>query len=156
MFRVQRSVTINEEIDKVWQIANDLENWPKIFPPCEDLKILKKDGNKTVFEITVRPIGKLLLRWRTSRVVDDTTKSTKSVREYPKFPFREVIIEWIFEEITENNKKATKVTFVNSFSMAIPIIGWLFGKLLVRRIIGNIIKMEQETLKRKIEAGFIV
>lgn len=146
MIRTENSITILANIDDVFQVANDLENWPNLLPPCQGIKILKREGNKTTFEITVLVHSKLM-KWCSTRIVDNEKKRTKAQREYPKFPFRNMIIEWVFEE----TKEGTKLTFIHNFNMAIPLIGWLIGKLFITRLLHKTSKIELKAIKNVLE-----
>lgn len=152
MFRVERSIVINEEITKVWQIASNINNWHEIFPRCRDIKILAREGNKTIFEVTVRSIGNLPIKWRVSRVVDEVAKTMTSKRERPKFPLRVLINERTFEEIMKKDQEnVTKVTLISNFDISVPVVGWLIGKYIVAKLIQRIVGIEQETLKKMSE-----
>ena len=42
-------------LDLVWDMTNDLENWPQLFSEYASVEILSREGDKTTFRLTMHP-----------------------------------------------------------------------------------------------------
>ena len=51
----ENSVVINAPLDLVWEITNDLENWPSLFSEYASVEVLDRDGERTRFRLTMHP-----------------------------------------------------------------------------------------------------
>jgi aromatase len=107
------TVIINAPIELVWDVTNDLENWPNLFTEYSDVKILERDGNRIVFRITMHPDAQgNAWSWVSERVPDRATYTVKSKRIELGW-FQYMNIEWYYEPV----EAGTKMRWVQDFSM---------------------------------------
>jgi aromatase len=107
------SIVINAPIEKVWEITNDVENWPNLFTEYAEANILERDGNTVRFRLTMHPDenGKVW-SWVSERTSDPATRSVKAHR-IETGPFEYMNIEWYYEPADGG----TKMRWVQDFSM---------------------------------------
>jgi hypothetical protein len=65
------SILIGADIDLVWTMTNDLENWPGLFTEYAGVDIIEKTGNTYLFRLTMHPDenGKVW-SWVSERILD--------------------------------------------------------------------------------------
>ena len=51
----QNEITIAAPLDLVWNMTNDLANWPQLFSEYASVEILNREGNRTTFRLTMHP-----------------------------------------------------------------------------------------------------
>jgi aromatase len=51
----ENSITIDAPLDLVWDVTNDIENWPQLFSEYASLEVLSRDGDTTKFRLTMHP-----------------------------------------------------------------------------------------------------
>ena len=95
MPHIKNSIIINADIDKVFDITNDIERWPELFNEYTEAKILKREGDKITFQLTNNE-GK---SWRSSRIVDKINYICTAEREEPKFPFKYMHLKWTYNKV---------------------------------------------------------
>lgn len=136
MIRVENTITINEDVNKVFELASDFEHYPEFIPTYKEVKIIEREGNKMIVE-RKSLVKTKEIRWR-SCVVIEPNKSIKA--EQLEGPIPGMKIEWLFEKIDGR----TKITLIHIFEYKkIPLIGHIIGKLIVANIV---YKMAEETL----------
>ena len=109
----ENEITIAAPLDLVWDMTNDLENWPQLFSEYAAVEVIEREGQKTTFRLTMHPDdnGKVW-SWVSERVADPVAHSSKS-RRIETGPFEYMNIEWYFEEA----KDGTRMRWVQDFSM---------------------------------------
>ena len=50
---IDTSIDINAPVDKVWDIISDLDNEPKFWKGTKETRIISRDGNVVIREITI-------------------------------------------------------------------------------------------------------
>ena len=111
--RTDNSVVIQAPLETVWEITNDVENWPHLFTEYVEAKILDRNGNTVVFRLSMHPDenGKVW-SWVSERTTDPNTHSVKAHR-IETGPFEFMNIEWYYEEI----EGGTRMRWVQEFTM---------------------------------------
>ena len=51
----ENEITIAAPLDLVWDMTNDLENWPQLFSEYASVEVLSREGDKTTFRLTMHP-----------------------------------------------------------------------------------------------------
>ena len=113
--RTDNSIVIDAPLDVVWELLNDVENWPKLFTEYANAEILERRGNTTQFRLTTFPDPEYdgtVWTWVSERTVDPETHSVKAHR-IETGPFEFMNIEWTFEPA----EGGTRVRWVQEFSM---------------------------------------
>ena len=112
------SIIIKKEMNELFEIINDVRNWPELHN-YQDVKILEKeellDGRrKIVFQVTGNKEEEPVEIWTSQRIIDVTNMCARGVRLEPMYPFR----HWILDVVLSVEKEGTKMTWIQDFSMA--------------------------------------
>lgn len=109
----ENAITVNAPVDLVWDMTNDLENWPDLFSEYASVDVLSREGNKTTFRLTMHPDdnGKVW-SWVSERETDRPALSVKARRVEPG-PFAYMNIRWRYEEVPEG----TRMVWTQDFEM---------------------------------------
>lgn len=51
----ENSITVDAPFDLVWDMTNDLENWPNLFSEYASVEVLSREGDTTTFRLTMHP-----------------------------------------------------------------------------------------------------
>ena len=111
------SIIIKKEMNELFEIINDVRNWPELHN-YQDVKILEKeellDGRrKIVFQVTGNKEEEPVEIWTSQRIIDVTNMCARGVRLEPMYPFR----HWILDVVLSVEKEGTKMTWIQDFSM---------------------------------------
>ena len=92
------SVTVDAPLDLVWEITNDIENWPTLFSEYASLEVLSREGDTTTFRLTMHPdeSGKVW-SWVSQRTVDVATRTVRAHR-VETGPFAHMDIRWEYTQ----------------------------------------------------------
>ncbi|MEZ0109461.1 aromatase [Catenulispora sp. EB89] len=107
------TVVINAPLDLVWQITNDLENWPSLFSEYASVEVLDRTGEHTRFRLTMHPDenGKVW-SWVSERETDREAQAVRARRVEPG-PFEYMDIRWEYGEVPEG----TSMRWIQDFAM---------------------------------------
>ncbi|MER5720226.1 SRPBCC family protein [Streptomyces sp. NPDC002132] len=95
----QNEITIAAPLDLVWDITNDVANWPRLFSEYASAEILSTEGKKTTFRLTMHPDENgTVWSWVSEREADRDTLSVKA-RRVETGPFAYMNILWRYEEV---------------------------------------------------------
>ncbi|MER8041698.1 SRPBCC family protein [Streptomyces sp. NPDC094032] len=88
------SITIDAPLDLVWDITNDIENWPRLFSEYASVDVLSREGDATTFRLTMHPDdnGKVW-SWVSERTVDRERRTVRAHR-VETGPFAHMNIRW--------------------------------------------------------------
>ena len=111
--RTDNSIFIQAPLATVWDITNDVENWPDLFTEYASAEILERQGNTVVFRLTMHPDenGKIW-SWVSERTTDDRNRVVKAHR-VETGPFQYMNIEWYYEPV----EGGTRMRWVQEFTM---------------------------------------
>ncbi|MFF4169633.1 SRPBCC family protein [Streptomyces sp. NPDC001744] len=92
------SVVIDAPLDLVWDMTNDIENWPGLFTEYASLEVLSREGDTTTFRLTMHPdeAGKVW-SWVSERTVDRDGRTVRA-RRVETGPFAHMDIRWEYVE----------------------------------------------------------
>ncbi|RFC76868.1 SRPBCC family protein [Streptomyces sp. AcE210] len=109
----ENSITIDAPIDLVWDITNDIENWPQLFSEYASLEVLSREGDTTTFRLTMHPDdnGKVW-SWVSERTMDRVRRTVRA-RRVETGPFAHMDIRWDYQETPEG----TRMDWVQDFAM---------------------------------------
>lgn len=107
------TVVINAPLDLVWQVTNDLENWPSLFSEYASVEVLERAGQRTRFRLTMHPDenGKVW-SWVSEREPDREALVVSARRVEPG-PFEFMDIRWEYAEVPEG----TSMRWIQDFAM---------------------------------------
>jgi len=113
--RTDNSIVIDAPLETVWELLNDVENWPNLFTEYAKAEILERNGNTMQFRLTTHPDPEYdgqVWTWVSERTVDPEAHSVKA-RRIETGPFEYMNIEWYFEPADGG----TRIRWVQDFSM---------------------------------------
>jgi aromatase len=107
------SVLIDAGIDLVWDMTNDVEEWPNLFTEYRAAEILSRDGDTVRFRLTMHPDADgTVWSWVSERTTHRDTYHVVARRVEPG-PFEYMNIEWFYTP--EGN--GTRMRWVQDFRM---------------------------------------
>ncbi len=107
------SVVIDAPLDLVWEMTNDVANWPNLFTEYAQAEIIEQGANSVTFRLTMHPdeAGKVW-SWVSERTMDPTTH-TVTARRIETGPFEYMNIAWSYEPV----EGGTHMRWVQDFQM---------------------------------------
>ena len=107
------SIVIDAPLDLVWEMTNDVANWPNLFTEYAEAQILERSGNTVRFRLTMHPDENgQVWSWVSERTADPTTHTVKAHR-VETGPFEYMNIQWFYEPVDGG----TKMRWVQDFQM---------------------------------------
>ncbi len=113
--RTDNSIVIDAPLELVWEMMNDVENWPNLFTEYAKAEILDRRGNTTQFRLTTYPDPEYdgqVWTWVSERTVDSEAHTVEAHR-IETGPFEYMNIQWYFEP----DDHGTRVRWVQEFAM---------------------------------------
>lgn len=109
----ENSITVDAPLDLVWDITNDIENWPRLFTEYSSLEVLSREGDTTAFRLTMFPDdnGKVW-SWVSERTVDRAGRTVRA-RRVETGPFDRMNILWEYTELPGG----TQMRWTQDFAM---------------------------------------
>ncbi|MFI8857684.1 SRPBCC family protein [Streptomyces prasinus] len=94
----ENGITIDAPFDLVWEMTNDLENWPDLFSEYASVEVLSREGDTTKFRLTMHPDddGKVW-SWVSERTPDRARRTVRA-RRVETGPFAHMDILWEYEQ----------------------------------------------------------
>ncbi|MEV8452376.1 SRPBCC family protein [Streptomyces sp. NPDC052095] len=109
----ENEITIAAPLDLVWDVTNDLENWPGLFSEYASVEIIERDGDSTTFRLTMHPDeNDKVWSWVSERTVDRSTRTVRARRVEPG-PFQHMDIRWAYTEVPGG----TRMHWTQDFAM---------------------------------------
>ncbi|QKW05053.1 SRPBCC family protein [Streptomyces sp. NA04227] len=109
----ENEIAIAAPVDLVWEMTNDLENWPQLFSEYSAVDVLDRDGDTTRFRLTMHPDDKgKVWSWVSERVTDRDGLVVNARRVEPG-PFRHMDIRWEYAPTPEG----TRMHWTQDFAM---------------------------------------
>ncbi|AUY48531.1 SRPBCC family protein [Streptomyces sp. CB01881] len=106
-------IVIAAPLDLVWEITNDLENWPQLFSEYASVEVLERDGDSVRFRLTMHPDENgQVWSWVSERTTDRASLAVRARRVEPG-PFEFMDIRWEYAEVPAG----TKMRWVQDFAM---------------------------------------
>ena len=109
----ENTITVDAPFDLVWDITNDIENWPRLFTEYSSLEVLSREGDTTAFRLTMYPDdnGKVW-SWVSERTVDRANRTVRA-RRVETGPFAHMNILWEYTELPGG----TQMRWTQDFAM---------------------------------------
>ncbi len=139
------AIIIGAPLELVWEMTNDVEDWPNLFTEYAEAHILERRDNTVRFRLTMHPDenGKVW-SWVSQRTADPETRTVKAHR-VETGPFEYMNIQWFYEPV----EGGTRMRWVQDFQMkpTAPVN----DQQMEERINTNT-KIQMNVIKEKIEA----
>jgi len=96
--RTENSIVIDAPLDLVWDMTNDVANWPALFSEYASAEILHRSGDTVRFRLTMHPEpdGKVW-SWVSERVMNRAELTVRAHRVEPG-PFEFMNIHWSYTQ----------------------------------------------------------
>ena len=109
----ENSITIDAPFDLVWEMTNDLENWPNLFSEYASVEVLSREGATTTFRLTMHPDenGKVW-SWVSERPPDRDKRIVRA-RRVETGPFAHMNILWEYAELPDG----VRMRWIQDFAM---------------------------------------
>lgn len=144
MIHLEHSVVIKNSIDKVYAIAEKIENFPEFMPHVKTSTIIKKKGNKREVEMSAVVNG-INSHW----ISASTTEKNKKITYKQVTGFCKVMGgEWTFTKVPEG----TKITLIHNFDVGLSFVGKLLGKIVVKSWVNKYSRLTLGLIKVKAES----
>ncbi|MFJ7246926.1 SRPBCC family protein [Kitasatospora sp. NPDC098652] len=106
-------IVINAPLDLVWEMTNDLENWPDLFSEYASVEVLERDGDRVQFRLTMHPDENgQVWSWVSERTTDRSSLEVNARRVEPG-PFEFMEIRWEYAEVPAS----TRMRWIQDFAM---------------------------------------
>ncbi|MDQ1007750.1 aromatase [Streptomyces sp. V4I23] len=94
----ENEIIIDAPLDLVWEVTNDVDHWPQLFTEYASVEVIERDGNRTVFRLTMYPDenGKVW-SWVSEREADRAALTVRAKR-VETGPFEYMNILWTYAE----------------------------------------------------------
>ncbi len=111
--RTDNSILIDAPLERVWEITNDVENWPNLFTEYATSEIISREGNTVRFRLAMHPDenGKIW-SWVSERIADPENRTVQA-RRVETGPFEYMNIWWYYEPA----EGGTRMRWVQEFHM---------------------------------------
>ncbi|MDG9703554.1 SRPBCC family protein [Streptomyces sp. DH37] len=94
----ENEIVIAAPLDLVWDMTNDIENWPRLFSEYASVEILSRDGDSTTFRLTMHPDENgTVWSWVSERTADRDGLTVRA-RRVETGPFRYMDIRWEYAQ----------------------------------------------------------
>ncbi|RSS76642.1 SRPBCC family protein [Streptomyces sp. WAC06614] len=138
-------ITVGAPVDLVWEITNDLPNWPHLFSEYASVDILHQQGDTTRFRLTMHPDENgTVWSWVSERTTDRAGLQVQAHR-VETGPFAYMNIRWHYAQVPGG----TKMRWVQDFQMKPDAPVDDHG--MTERINSNS-KIQMDLIREKIEA----
>ncbi|MEU3920283.1 SRPBCC family protein [Streptomyces sp. NPDC002659] len=109
----ENEITVVAPLDLVWDMTNDIENWPGLFSEYASVEIMERKGSTTTFRLTMHPDdnGKVW-SWVSERTTD-RKKRKVTARRVETGPFEHMNIRWEYSEVPGG----TRMHWTQDFAM---------------------------------------
>lgn len=125
-------VVMRGELDRIVELAADVEAWPRILPHYRWVTLLDGGGDRKVVEMAARR-GRWPVRWRAVQTIDRSGPTPVINYHHIWGPTRGMDVGWEFDPGPEG----VRVRIWHDFALAWPVVGGTpVGDAIAERIIG--------------------
>jgi coenzyme Q-binding protein COQ10 len=148
MARVEGVTTINAHIDKVYELARDIEKFPDYIPTFKSADITERDGNRVVTKLVAEVKGMgLKIKWTEEELWDPDTK-TCNFRQI-EGDYKSMQGSWTF---TDLGNGTTQFNSQMELEYAMPITNAAIEALITQKAKESV-DITLESIKRVCEAA---
>lgn len=143
MPKVESSIVINSELDKVFALAKDIESFPQFMDDVKSLTVVERsaDGNRTVSEwVGIIKDFKMTMKWTEEDIWDEVAKTCTF--KLIKGDMKTYSGLWTFEPVDG----CTKFSSVIEYEYDVPLIG-----AMIKALIAKIMKQNVDNLLQAIK-----
>lgn len=143
-------ITVQADIDTVFDRTNDIEHWTELFTEYREAVVLERREGYIRFRLTTFPdeAGKVR-SWVSERFLDKPNNRITARRLEPLMPFRHMNLEWTYGKTEDGG---TEMVWVQEFEVD-PASG-LTDEQVTRHLNGNTVE-QMAAVKANIEKSLI-
>jgi uncharacterized membrane protein len=148
MPRIELSITVDAPIDRVYEIARDVEKFPTYMDDLQSLAVLERsdDGNRTVTEwVGIVKEFAMKIKWTQEDVWD--AAEHRDVFKQLKGDMDSMAGYWQFTQ----EGTSTKFDSVVEYEYNVPLIGSMIKSLIRKKMEVNLLR-QMEAIKAQAEA----
>lgn len=119
---VHRSALVPFSAAKMYDLVNDVEQYPQFLPGCDGARVLEQEEQLMVASLLVSKAG--VKQWFTTR--NELTKDSAISMNLQDGPFKRLTGGWRFTELADN---ACKIELELEFEFSNSIAQLAFGKV---------------------------
>ncbi|MFG1953567.1 SRPBCC family protein [Micromonospora sp. NPDC048830] len=109
----ENGIVIAAPLSLVWDVTNDVANWPQLFTEYAAAEILRRTGDTVLFRLTMVPDENgISWSWVSERTADPVTRTVRAHR-VETGPFEFMRLRWYYTCEPEG----TRLTWVQDFAM---------------------------------------
>lgn len=112
MPRLQNSISIRADRQRVFDITNDIPRWPEYFDEYVEAKVLTSTRMGQFTSLTFE-LSNSVSSWRSWRLLDHVNYFAIAERESPLFPFTYMHLRWSYAEAAQG----TEMTWTQDFEL---------------------------------------
>lgn len=147
MPRVESSIVINGDIERVYAMSKDIESFPEFMPDVKSVTVLERSesGDRTVVEwVGIVKEFKTTLKWVEEDIWDDEAKTC--VFTLVKGDYSAYSGNWSFKSVDGG----TEFVSVVDFEYDVPLIGALIKGMIAKKMKENVDNI-LAAIKEKVE-----
>jgi ribosome-associated toxin RatA of RatAB toxin-antitoxin module len=147
MPRVESSITINGDIDRVYALAKDIESFPEFMPDVKSVTVVERsdDGCRTLVDwVGIVKEFKTTVKWTEEDIWDDSARTCEF--RMVKGDYKSYSGSWKFA----SNGGVTEFVSVLDFEYDVPLIGALIKGIIAKKMKENLDNM-LAAIKEKVE-----
>lgn len=122
MTRIDRSALVMFSAQQMFDLVNDIENYPKFMQGCQQARVISRTEDEVVGELT---LGKAGLKYSFT-TCNALVAGESMAMQLVEGPFRSFNAAWRFSALNEN---ACKVTLEMEFDFTGGVVGYALEKL---------------------------
>ncbi len=144
---VQSEVQINAAVETVYALAKDIERFPELMPDVEHVKVLEREGGRTLSEWVglIPQLGNKRVKWKEVDEWDDLAR--RCVFQATEGDFNKYEGTWDFE----STGATTNMRLVLDFELNVPLANGPIIRNVVKKLVQSNCDSMCQALKRAAE-----
>jgi ribosome-associated toxin RatA of RatAB toxin-antitoxin module len=119
---LSRSALVMYSVEQMYELVNDVKNYPEFLPDCSDSRLISHEGNEMTASLLVSKGG--LKKWFTTKNV--LTPNKQVLLHLVDGPFKQLTGTWKFIELSEG---ACKISLQLEYEFASKVFDLAFGRV---------------------------
>ena len=145
----ENHITIHGPIDRIFELAADVLDWPRILPHYRWVRLISQDGRRRVVEMAAERDG-IPVKW--TSIQEPIPEERRILFTHIKGPTKGMEVEWTMKEEDGSHGHAVHVRITHEFNPPWPLIGPFIARHVVGRFfIHNIANKTLGRIKRIVE-----
>ena len=141
------TVFMRGDLDRIVELAADIEQWPVILPHYRWVTLLEGGGDRKFVEMAARR-GRIPVKWRAVQTIDRSNDTPVIHYRHIWGPTRGMEVDWIFERKPDG----IDVTIDHEFVPPWPIVGNAIANHVIGpHFVGAIAGLTLQTIKEMVE-----